>query len=193
MPLNGEVELKLAVKLTLPPLGAPDWDPKLPLITTPPGILFIDPLTPVIASNTAPLAFSMSNVAPLKVHIPLPFKGGLQAPAGESAPPTSFKRPVPPSRSMLRVTKPPDAVLVDIVPRTKVPVSTTEKLKLLANAAVGKARAKSVNRTIRLMLTSCKTLAHLNEAQTVRTLFACGWRSSAFFSAKYGPISFSSN
>src|SRR5215475_15372214 len=47
------------------------------------------------------------------------------------------------------IPKPPDAVVV-IVPRTKSPLP--KKTRLFANAAVGKARAKSANHTMRLIL-----------------------------------------
>jgi hypothetical protein len=56
-----------------------------------------------------------------------------------------------PTRLMLKSgsVRPPDVVLVT-VPLTKVPVL---KLTLLANAAVGKARTRSVNSILRLVLT----------------------------------------
>ena len=163
---------KETTKVTIPDVEVMELGRKSAVMTAPVANLVIVPSIRLSINRTPPPGLVTVNVPLANAQTPLP--ATLQpGPKSEVVIAILAKLPTTLTLKLGRV-RPPDVVLV-AVPLMNVPVS---KLTLLANAAVGKAKARSVSSIPRLVLTLIRppgmtVSGDLTKTETtLRTLFA---------------------
>lgn len=144
----GAVLPKKTAKVTIPELVVMELGRKVALMTAPVGNLVIVPLIRLSVNRIPPPGAVTVNVPLAKAQTPVP--ATLQ-PISKTEVVIDILSKLPTTLTVkLGRVRPPDEWFLVAVPLMNVPVS---KLTLLANAAVGKARARSVNSIPRLVLT----------------------------------------